>query len=186
MAAPEGLVFVPNIITEEEETFLFNWANTFDWDHDVPTRNTVQFGYKYSYDSKTISRGRPWDKRLDMLMDKLKPYMKGLVPNQVIVNDIHPPNGFGAHIDDEAFDDPVALISTNGGVNIIFEHKDGRRYHVVRSQRRSLIAMTGQARNDWYHSIPEGVDDAWKGKLHPRKRRISWTVRVMRQLIHDE
>ena len=71
-------------------------------------------------------------------------------------------------------------MSTGGGVNTVFHHKDGRRFHVVRSQRMSLIVMAGDARHNWYHSIPEGVDDPWDKKLIPRRTRTSYTLRVMK------
>ena len=180
--APEGLTFIPNFITEEEEKFLVDWAETFEWDHDVPTRDTAQFGFKFNYDTHEIEKGRPWPKELESLAERLKPYFKGKPVNQCIVNRTKPPQGFGRHFDNSKFDDPVATLCTNSGVNIIFIHKDGRHYHAMRSQRRSLIVMSGESRYEYQHAIPEGVDDAWKGKLIPRNMRISWTLRSMRDL----
>uniref|UniRef100_A0A7S1JEK6 Uncharacterized protein n=1 Tax=Eutreptiella gymnastica TaxID=73025 RepID=A0A7S1JEK6_9EUGL len=51
VAAPKGLQFVVNFITEEEEGHLVELASTFDWDHDVSNRDTVQFRYKFDYHS---------------------------------------------------------------------------------------------------------------------------------------
>ena len=179
---PDGLEFVPNFLSAEEEGKLLQWANEFKWDHDVGSRETVQFGYKFDYHSRTITEGRPWPRKeeLALLSAKLLPYMKGRLANQMIVNRIHPPNGFGAHKDHDEFDEPIAIVSTGGGVNMVFHHKDGRRFHVVRSQRMSLIVMAGDARHNWYHSIPEGVDDPWDKKLIPRRTRTSYTLRVMK------
>uniref|UniRef100_A0A7S1NTW7 Fe2OG dioxygenase domain-containing protein n=1 Tax=Eutreptiella gymnastica TaxID=73025 RepID=A0A7S1NTW7_9EUGL len=175
--APEGLEWVPNFLTEAEESFLLAWADTLTWDSDVPTRDTIQFGFKFNYNTHELEKGRPWPKELDGLVDKLKPYMKGKPINQCIANRTVPPQGFGRHKDDDKFDDPIAIVSTNGGANIVFIHRDGTRYHVARSQRLSLLVMSGESRYQYVHAIPEGVDDPWDGKLIPRRMRISWTVR---------
>jgi len=182
--APPGLIYIPNFTTEKEEEQLLAWANTLNWDHEVSTRDTIQFGHHFNYHTREITKGRPWG-NLDTLKDKLAPHMMGRTIDECLVNRIRPPNGHGAHIDHEAFDEPVAIIGTHGEVNFVFHHRDGRRFHVIRSQRRSLLLITGEAHYHWYHSIPEGIDDAWKGRIILRKTRISWTMRAMLQSYCD-
>ena len=185
--APEGLTIVWDFITEQEEQMLIDWANTFQWDNDVPTRETAQFGYKFNYTTHDLEKGRPWTKELEALAEKLKPYMKGKPINQCIANRTNPPQGFGRHFDDSKFDDPVCILGTAAAVNFILLHRDGRRFHATRSLRRCLIVLSGEARYTYAHAIPEGVDDAWYGKLYPRGTRISWTFRsVMDVSMFDE
>ena len=63
--APPGLIYIPNFITEEEETQLLTWLNTLTWDTEVSKRETAQYGFHYNYRTQAISNGREWDKRLD-------------------------------------------------------------------------------------------------------------------------
>ena len=71
-------------------------------------------------------------------------------------------------------------------MNFVLWNKQGTQYHIVRSQRRSLIVLKGAARYEWYHSIPEGVDDLWKNKVTARGIRISYTLRMMQKQYESE
>ena len=186
--APEGLHFETEFIDEEEEADLLRLSMDLPWDQEVPTRQTIQYGFHYEYQSKGIKEGRKWPKHLDGLRQKL--FEAGVFPEyptQCIVNKITPPHGFGAHIDSEShFAETIAIIGTGSGVNFVLWNKQGTQYHIVRSQRRSLIVLKGAARYEWYHSIPEGVDDLWKNKVTARGIRISYTLRMMQKQYESE
>jgi len=47
------------------------------------------------------------------------------------------------------------------------------------SQPRTLIALTGDSRYIWRHAIASRKKDLHKGKLIPRRRRVSLTLRTM-------
>ena len=181
VGAPEGLTFIPEFITDAEEQSLIQLSRNWKWDQEVSTRETVQFGHHYIYSTKGIKEGRPWPKELDWLRQRLVD--KGIfpeLPNQSIVNRIKPPHGHGAHIDStKHFKEPIGILGTESAVNIVFWNEDGTEYHVVRSQRRSLIVLTGAARYEYYHSIPEGIDDLWKHHTTARGIRTSYTLRLM-------
>ena len=177
---PPGFRFIPEFITEEEERTLIRLAKDFRWEQDVTTRRTVQFGFKYNYKTKTISKGTPWIPELEWLRVKLRDakIFDGLA-HQCIVNEITPPNGFGAHIDGDAFADTIAILGTQSAVNFIVHDEERKEYYEERSKRRSLMVMQQEARYRYYHSIPEGIDDVWNGHTTARGVRISYTVRMM-------
>ena len=178
--APPGLSFISNFITEEQEQLLIRLSRDFRWEQDVSTRRTAQFGFKYDYRTKSILPGTPWIKELDWLRDKL--VEEGIFEGkaqQLIVNEITPPNGFGAHKDNEAFARTIAILGTQSAVRLIFWDEEQKRFYVVYSERRSLVVMEDDARYQYYHSIPEGIDDTWDNHTSARGVRISYTLRMM-------
>ena len=177
---PPGFTFIPEFITEAEEQTLIRISKDFQWEQDVSTRRTMQFGFKYDYKTKTVSPGNPWIPELEWLRVKLRDakIFDGLA-HQCIVNEITPPNGFGAHIDNHAFAGTIAILGTQSAVNFILWDEELKEYYEERSRRRSLMVMQEEARYRYYHSIPEGIDDEWNNHTTAREIRISYTIRMM-------
>ena len=179
---PEGLYFQEEFLSHEEENLLKDIAASWKWDQEVPTRRTVQLGYHYHYDTKEISEGRPWPEELQWLREKVAPFFES-EPNQAIVNESTPPHGFGAHFDSKQhFGPTIASIGTQAEVNFIVVSADWTRYYELRSLRRSIIVMSGEARENYMHLIPGGIDDLWDDRIIPRGIRVSYTIRTMLNL----
>lgn len=150
---PPGFTFSPEFITEEEEQTLIRLSRDFRWEQDVPTRQTVQFGFKYDYKTKAIVPGTPLIPELEWLRVKLieSKIFDGRV-HECIVNERTSPNGFGAHIDNvSAFAGTVAILGTQSAVNCILWDEELQCYYEARSKRRSLMVMQDEARYSYCH-----------------------------------
>ena len=185
--APKGLTYIPNYITEDEEQSLLKLARGWKWDQEVSTRQTAQFGFHYEYLSQNIRKGRPWPEELEWLRAKLvedKIFEK--TPDEMIATKLTPPNGFWGHIDHKKhFGPTIVNLGMQAEVNIVFINYARKEYHILRSERRSLLVIQDEARYDYHHAIPEGLDDEWRLHTSARGVRISLTLRNM-NLQHDE
>uniref|UniRef100_A0A7S1IC66 Alpha-ketoglutarate-dependent dioxygenase AlkB-like domain-containing protein n=1 Tax=Eutreptiella gymnastica TaxID=73025 RepID=A0A7S1IC66_9EUGL len=179
--APEGLKFIPNYISESEEQSLLQLARGWTWDQEVSTRQTAQFGFHYEYKTQNIREGRPWPGEIDRLKTKLvedKIFQK--TPDEMIATKLTPPQGFGAHIDHtKHFGPTIVNLGMYSDINVILIDWENRRYHVLRSERRSLIVLEGDARYKYAHAIMGGLEDEWKHHIYARGLRISLTLRNM-------
>ena len=177
----EGLQFYDEFLTAEEGETLMQISREWQWDQEVPTRQTAKFGAHYEYATKKLREGRPWPDNLEWLRTKLvecKIFDK--TPDETMVNKTAPPQGFGAHIDDvNHFGGTVVVIGIGAAVNFVLWNQARTHYHTLRSKPRSMIVLSGPARYEYYHSISEGIDDEWRNHTFARGIRISDTVRQL-------
>ncbi len=76
----------------------------------------------------------------------------------VTVNVYAPGASVTAHTDSHAFDDTIHVLSLLNDTDMIFLDRRGREEKVA-LPRRSLMTMSGEARNGWQHAI-DGADGA--------------------------
>ncbi|UCH66263.1 MAG: alpha-ketoglutarate-dependent dioxygenase AlkB [Ignavibacterium sp.] len=171
-----GLLYLPNYLTQVEENQLTKWINKQNWDNTLK-RRVQHYGYRYDYKARTVTSDMylgTLPKWLNNLAIKLKE--DGLseeVPDQVIINEYQPGQGISAHIDCESCFGPRIFSLSLGSAAIMEFTLEGKPKKEILLDRRSLVMMYGAARSIWKHSIPARLKD----KGIERGTRISLTFR---------
>lgn len=175
-----GLSYIPDYIDSAQEEALICHIDNQPWITDLK-RRVQHYGYRYDYKARSISH----DLTLEALPEWLAAYCHKLyeqghfakIPDQVIVNEYQPCQGISPHIDIPAFEEPIASLSLGSPCIMDFTHsKTGEKVPVL-LEARSLVLMSGAARNDWKHSIAARKTDHYNGNTFSRTRRLSLTFR---------
>ena len=153
----QGLTYIKDFITEKEESDLITFINSMEWNDDL-SRKTQHYGYKYNYNikntlEKTIAIPNVFTFILNALKNKFN-----IIFDQLIVNHYEPGQGISPHIDNKIlFDDTIVSISMGSNCIMKFSNKD--EYNDIMLERCSLVALQGDVRYKWKHSIPSRKSD---------------------------
>jgi len=171
----EGLDYIQNFITKEEEKSLLNALDQEVWLTDLK-RRVQHYGYKYDYKARTVAEDAylgPLPEWINTITHKL-PFH----PDQAIVNEYLPGQGISAHIDCiPCFGKTIVSLTLGAGTTMQFKY--GERNEELYIEPCSLIVLSGPARYDWTHAIPARKSDIVSGMKLPRERRISLTFRTV-------
>jgi len=176
-----GLTYLPDFITKEEEGFLLGKIDEQVWLYDLK-RRVQHYGYKYDYKARFVS----YDQKIGEIPDWIEKYcrrlqQKGLFkkePEQVIINEYQAGQGISPHIDCvPCFGETIASLSLGSQCVMEFS-KDGNKQDLL-LEPCSLLVMKDEARYEWQHSIPARKSDKINGIAIPRARRVSMTFRNM-------
>jgi len=178
---PDGLRYIPNFITPDEEAALLKTIDQQPWLTDLK-RRVQHYGWKYDYTARRVDETM----RLGRLPDWLMDYCQRLYdeeyfpkpPDQVIINEFQPGQGIAPHIDCvPCFEETIASISLGSPCVMEFTHSDtGEKVnHLL--EPHSLLIFSGDARYQWKHGIAARKTDKYDGQIIQRGRRISLTFR---------
>lgn len=172
-----GLQYRPNYLGEEAETLIINKIDSQEWSTEL-NRRVQHYGYKYAYKERKVTPEMylgPLPKWLQMMSNQLlKDGLMFRVADQVIVNEYEPGQGIGRHVDCvPCFDDSIVSISLGSSCVMEFQHLKSKEKHLLFLERLSAVSISGEARYDWFHSIPKRLSD----NGIPRGRRVSLTFR---------
>lgn len=176
-----GLKYVRNYIAKNQERDLLYLIESQPWLTDL-RRRVQHYGYKYDYKSRTVSPDMylgPLPEWLETICRRL--HQEGLMPkvaDQVIVNEYEPGQGISPHVDCKTcFDATIASLSLGSSCFMDFVNvKDGKKISLC-LEARSLIVLSGEARYEWKHSIPQRKSDVVNEQTIQRGRRVSLTFR---------
>jgi len=171
----EGLGYIPDFISHEEEKTLITQIDEQLWLNDLK-RRVQHYGYKYDYKARTVTN----DAYLGALPEWLLPITQKLLfkPDQAIVNEYEPGQGISAHIDCvPCFDGTIASLSLGAPAMMVFTHPKTGQKEEIYLQPRSLLLLSGSARYEWQHAIPSRKSDMVNGFRVERARRVSVTFR---------
>ena len=180
-----GLTYVPDFLSEREETELVAAIDGAGWNSDLQ-RRVQHYGWRYDYKARQIDvsmRLGPLPEWAARLAGRL--VSEGLLsdlPDQVIVNEYVGDQAISKHVDAEtSFADGIAMISLLESWEMVFrEKKKPRRKESQWLDRRSAAVMTGDARYHWTHEIPKRKSEpkrmGERGRVK-RGRRLSLTFR---------
>jgi alkylated DNA repair dioxygenase AlkB len=167
--APDGLLFEFEIMTPEEEKLYLNVIKTLPFEsyrmHGVDARRRVAlYGIHYSAGPAAMMRASDFPPSLKPLRARAAE-LAG-VPPSVLSESLVTEHGLGAGIGWHRDSPPfgiVAGISLGGGCRLRFkrEKEDERKTWNIELPSRSLYVMTGQAREEWQHSIPPVKEPRW-------------------------
>ena len=164
---PEGLVYRPDFVDEEEERRLVAEFETWEFEevrmHGQAARRTVvHFGYRYGYESWKLLPADPLPTDLEWLRDRAAT-MAGIEPSELaetLVTRYPPGAGIGWHRDAPRFGPKVVGVSLRSPCSLRFQRRstEDRRVFALELAPRSAYVLGGAARWSWQHSIPTTAD----------------------------
>jgi alkylated DNA repair dioxygenase AlkB len=179
----EGLRYLPGYLPEEEAARLLTIIDEQPWLTDL-RRRVQHYGYKYDYTRRDIDRSLylgplpKWASRLAMRL-----HDEGLteaVPDQLIVNEYAPGQGISPHIDCiPCFGPTIHSLSLGSHCEMSLLHSQTGEKQSLILEPGSLLALQGEARYVWRHSIPARKSDIVNGITVKRTRRVSLTFRTV-------
>ena len=175
----QGLTYLPNYISSEEETQLLEMIDNQPWLDDLK-RRVQHYGYKYDYKARRININMKVGDLPDWLAQiGAKLHAEGYFkeqPDQVIINEYEPGQGIAAHIDCEpCFEDTIVSLSLLSATTMNFS-KENNSIPIV-LEARSVVILQGESRYEWKHSIATRQSDKIDNQIIKRKRRVSLTFR---------
>ncbi len=160
--APKGLIYLPEVVTEEEEAELlsrFGQIDFYDFSlQGVAAKRKVRhFGYSYEFYWPAVDPADPFPEWLISLRDRVAPLAK-LHPYQLaqaLLAKYDPGAGIGWHRDAPAFGPTVVGISFGASDTMRFRREFEDHFEMYKQElaRRSMYVLSGAARSIWQHSI---------------------------------
>jgi alkylated DNA repair dioxygenase AlkB len=160
---PEGFVYQPDFVSPDEQRALLDEIRALEF-HEVrmhgvvARRRVIQYGWKYAFDGARLSEGPPLPAFLLPLRDRAAPFAS--VPaeslSEALVTEYQPGAPIGWHRDAPGFGIVV-------GISLLSECRFRFRRGPERGSTRvsltlapgSAYLLSGPARQEWQHSIPE-------------------------------
>jgi alkylated DNA repair dioxygenase AlkB len=161
---PPGFQYFPGFITKDEETQLIKAAeetelHIFNFQGYEAKRKTASFGYDYSFDKRSLSKGKDIPPEFIFIIEKVGKRLS--IPAEqfaeLLVTEYPVGSVINWHRDAPPFD-LIAGISLNTDCTFRLRPQDKAkqdRKSIISFpvQRRSLYVMEGEARSEWQHSI---------------------------------
>jgi alkylated DNA repair dioxygenase AlkB len=176
-----GLTYLPDYITPQQEGQLIAAIDRKEW-LEALRRRVQQYGYEYNYRSRNLLKAENFPRWANNFSDKLvRDEIYENRPDQLIVNEYDPGQGITDHIDhEEHFGEPIVSLSL--GSAVVMQFKQARRKtKELLLEPRSLVILSGDARQKWTHGIPSRKTDKIDGETYKRDRRISLTFRSLQE-----
>lgn len=161
---PQGFMYVPDFITVEEEKNLINEVSkvevqNFMFQGYTANRKTASFGYDYSFDKKSLMKGKDIPSVFNSLIKKVSEKIHAAPDKfaELLVTEYPVGSVINWHRDAPPFD-IIAGISLLTDCTFRLRPQDKikqTRPSIVSFtvKRRSLYVMQGLSRSEWQHSI---------------------------------
>lgn len=163
-AFPEGFSYIPDFLSESEETELCEEIfkmelQNFNFQGFKANRKVVSFGYDYSFDNGSLTRGKDIPQTFNFLIEKVCRHLS--LPPEKFAELLVTEYPVGAVINWHRDAPPFDLIA---GISLMSDCTFRLRPHDKAKQarasvisfpveRRSLYIIQGRARSEWQHSI---------------------------------
>jgi len=170
-----GLSVITNAISDQQADDLFNNLLGQEWTPTPFGRCVIQYGWEYDYKTRKLT-GKFSD--IPEYILQLAEKFELPKPDNIIINRYLQGEGISAHTDSYIFGGIIATLTLGNSLPIYFK-KDEVEV-IVSPQSGDLIVMSGSARKEWTHSIPNrksDLDDS--GNRVKRGTRISITFRTI-------
>jgi alkylated DNA repair dioxygenase AlkB len=160
---PEGLVYVPAFLGEEEERVLAGRIaglpfKPFEFHGFTGNRRTVSFGLHYAFDGSGLREAEPIPGWLHPLRARAAALAGRDAAEFVhaLVIEYAPGAGIGWHRDRPVFGDVVG-VSLLAPAPLRFRRKAGSKWErfTLTAEPSSAYLLRGPARHEWEHSIPQ-------------------------------
>ncbi|WP_018612432.1 alpha-ketoglutarate-dependent dioxygenase AlkB [Segetibacter koreensis] len=163
-AYPDGFVYTANFLTEDEEARLYREIlkielNNFNFQGFKANRKVASFGYDYSFENGSLTKGNEIPEEFHFLTEKVSKHLfiKPDEFGELLVTEYPAGTVINWHRDAPPFG-VIAGVSLMG--ECIFRLRPYDKAKQSRAsvislpvQRRSLYVIMGSARNEWQHSI---------------------------------
>jgi alkylated DNA repair protein (DNA oxidative demethylase) len=164
---PEGLVYVEQLISDDEERSLLALLQDMDF-HEITMRGQTarrtarHFGLDYAYESGAVTPTDPLPEEMTWLRDRCAALVErdpaDLV--QVLISRYPEGAGIGWHRDAPMFGSKIAGVSLRAPCRMRFQRtlRGERSVAAIELAPRSAYVLSGPARWSWQHSIPATKD----------------------------
>jgi alkylated DNA repair dioxygenase AlkB len=166
---PEGFRYEAELLSPDEERALQAELERlpfqpFDFYGYKANREVVSFGSRYDYGARTIAEAPEIPAFLLPLRARVGAWA-GKAPDafqQVLVNSYRPGAGIGWHRDRPHYDEVVG-VSLGAACTFRLRRRDGEGWarRSLTVEPRSVYLLSGPARREWEHSIPEVAVQRW-------------------------
>ena len=162
MSAPEGFLYRPEMISEEEETTLVAELaalpfQPFEFRGYLGNRRVVSFGWRYDFNDSKLKKAAGIPVFLSPLIERVAGFavIAKFAIEQALITEYAPGAAIGWHKDRSVFDDVIG-VSLKSACTFRFRRKQGETWEraSVPLAPRSAYLLRGAARNGWEHSIP--------------------------------
>jgi alkylated DNA repair dioxygenase AlkB len=160
---PQGLDYRADFLSGEEERELATAIEAlpfapFEFQNFVGKRRTVSFGWRYGFDGSGLAPAGAMPGFLLPVRERAASFA-GLAAERlehVLVTEYAPGAGIGWHRDRPVFGEVVG-ISLLAPARLRFRRQAGERWErlTLEAAPRSAYLLTGEARSQWEHSIPQ-------------------------------
>ena len=160
---PEGLTYVPEFVTPEEERTLLETIEGLDFRavtmRGQAARRTVRmFGLAYDYEQGGLVPADPLPESLEWLRERCAALVEREPADlvQILVSRYPEGAGIGWHRDAPMFGSRIVGVSLAALCRMRFQRtvKGERETAAVELEPRSAYVLSGKARWSWQHSIP--------------------------------
>jgi alkylated DNA repair dioxygenase AlkB len=162
-AAPEGLVYLPDFVSADEERALVEVLGKLDYHavvmHGQAAKRTVaHFGVTYGYESWSLDNAPPLPAWVQPLVPRVAAAMKEppAALGELLVSRYPPGARIGWHRDAPMFGPTVAALSLGAACTLKLRNKrrSGYDQYSLDVAPRSLYVLGGAARAVWQHMVP--------------------------------
>ena len=160
---PDGFRYAPDLISADEERTIVREIERlpfreFQFQGYVGKRRVVSFGWRYDFNERALHEAGDLPPFLLPLRDAAARFA-GLPPEQLphaLVTEYAAGAGIGWHRDKGVFDEVIGVSLVSPCVfRLRRKAGDGWERVSVTAEPRSAYLLTGAARTEWEHSIPE-------------------------------
>ena len=160
---PEGLVYVEDFVTVDEERDLVATLEGLDYRTitmrgQTAKRTVRHFGLDYRYDDAAVVPGDPLPEPLVFLRDRCAALIEREPEDlvQILISRYPEGAGIGWHRDAPMFGSRIAGVSLGASSRMRFQRTVGgqREVAAIELAPRSAYVLAGKARWSWQHSIP--------------------------------
>jgi alkylated DNA repair dioxygenase AlkB len=183
---PPGFIYEPHFLDAAEEQYLLEeiskiQLHTFLFQGYEAKRRVASFGYDYSFDKRSLSKGKDIPQAFDSLIDKVARYT--MTPKddfaELLVTEYPPGSVINWHRDAPPFDTIAGISLLTDCTFRLRPHEKAKQtrasIHSLNVRRRSLYVIRDEARTAWEHSITP-----------VRTTRYSITLRTLRSASQTE
>ena len=184
---PDGLVYLPDLVSAEEETELLDRLRELDLRtvtmRGQQARRTVRhFGFEYGYESWQLVEGDPLPPFLVDLRERCAQPVSTAPAALAQTLVTYYPSGatIGWHRDAPMFGPAVVGVSLGSACVMRFQRRtpDGERLvHEQRLEPRSAYVLSGAARSAWQHSIPAVAQPRYSVTFRTLRNPERWSGR---------
>jgi alkylated DNA repair dioxygenase AlkB len=161
---PDGFVYQPDFISHEEETNLLQQVEklplkTFIFQGYEARRKVASFGYDWSFEKRTLSKGKEIPALFDWLIEKVAAHLQleRKAISEFLVTQYPEGAVINWHRDAPPFDAIIGISLLSDCVFKLRPHDKAKQERnntlSIPVKRRSLYVLKDEARTAWEHSI---------------------------------
>lgn len=160
---PEGFRYQPELICNDEERDLVREIEKlpleeFEFHGYKGKRRVISFGWRYDFNDRELLKADDFPQFLMPLREKAANFARLPASDlqHVLITEYSEGAGIGWHKDKATFDRVIG-VSLLTPCRFRFRRKVGAKWQraEVLAEPRSVYLLSGRARSEWEHSIPE-------------------------------